>query len=66
MKILLCGDSMDVGGAETHIVALSNALSRMGYGVTVAAKRGELCPKLSDGVRFAEIDSWASSKLKAL
>ena len=63
IKILLCGDSMDVGGAETHIVALANALSNMGHSVTVAARYGVLCSKLDRDVDFADVDI---TEIKAL
>ncbi len=53
MNILLCGASMGIGGAETHILSLAIALSERGHRVTVASERGELCEELKRaGVRF--------------
>ena len=56
MNILLCGASMGIGGAETHILSLSVALSERGHRVTVAAERGELCEELKKrNVRFIRV-----------
>ena len=53
MNILLCGASMGIGGAETHVLSLALALSARGHRVAVVAERGELCEKLKmAGVRF--------------
>ena len=46
MKIMLVGDSMGIGGAETHVLALAKELCKMGNRVTVIAKRGELSERV--------------------
>jgi len=47
---------MDIGGAETHILELSKALSRRGYEVTVASNGGVFVPELTAaGVRHVTI-----------
>lgn len=46
MRILLCGDSLDVGGAETHVLELARELAALGHSVTVAADYGRMCPSL--------------------
>ena len=46
MKVLMVTMGMDIGGAETHILSLAEALSKRGHRVTVAAERGELCDEL--------------------
>lgn len=56
MNILLCGASMGIGGAETHMLALAVALSKRGHRVTVAAERGELCGELKKhNIRFVRV-----------
>lgn len=40
MKILMVTMGLDIGGAETHIVELSRALSGMGHEITVASAGG--------------------------
>ena len=56
MNILLCGASMGLGGAETHILSLAEALAERGHRVTVAAERGELCDELRRRrIRFIRI-----------
>lgn len=47
MKILLLTDSLDVGGAETHLLSLAKALRRRGHRVTVASSGGRLSRELS-------------------
>ena len=52
MKILLPTMSMDIGGAETHVLELSRALVRAGCDVTVASCGGAYLPALaSAGVK---------------
>ena len=56
MNILLCGASMGIGGAETHILSLALALSERGHRVSVAAERGELCDELKKKkIRFIRV-----------
>jgi len=46
MNILLCGASMGIGGAETHMLTLAIGLAERGNKVTVVAERGKLCEEL--------------------
>ena len=46
MKILMLTSSFDIGGAETHILELSKALSEKGHKITVASAGGEYVKKL--------------------
>ena len=56
MNILLCGASMGIGGAETHMLTLAVGLRKRGHRVTVAAERGELCSELKrEGIRFIRL-----------
>ena len=56
MNILLCGASMGIGGAETHMLTLAKGLHDKGHRVTVAAERGELCAELKRlGIRFIRL-----------
>lgn len=56
MNILLCGASMGIGGAETHMLTLARGLHEKGHRVTVAAERGELCDELKRlGIRFIRL-----------
>lgn len=49
MKILMATMSLDIGGAETHIVELSRELARRGHDVTVASNGGVYIPELERG-----------------
>ena len=52
MKILMTTMSMDIGGAETHVLELSRALVRAGCAVTVVSCGGAYLPALAAaGVR---------------
>ena len=42
LKILLLTDSLDVGGAETHILTLASGLAALGHSVTVVSSGGRL------------------------
>ncbi len=46
MKIFLLADSMDMGGAETHILTLAAALCRRGHAVTVLSAGGRMVAEL--------------------
>lgn len=48
MKILMPTMSMDIGGAETHVLELSRALVRAGCAVTVVSCGGALLPALEE------------------
>jgi glycosyltransferase involved in cell wall biosynthesis len=50
VRLLLVVDSLEVGGAERHVVDLALALRRRGYKVTVACSvAGELSGRLEEG-----------------
>ena len=57
MKILICGASMGIGGAETHMLQLARGLAAKGHEVTVAARRGALCRELCErgDIRFMDM-----------
>ena len=45
MRLLLVADSLDVGGAERHVVELASALARQGHSITLACSvQGALAP----------------------
>ena len=55
MKILMATMSLDIGGAETHIVELSKALVRGGHEVVIVSKGGVYVPEAEEaGVRHYE------------
>ena len=47
MKILMLIDSLDVGGAETHVEILAEELALMGHKIIIASGGGKLHQKLS-------------------
>ena len=52
MKILMTTMSMDIGGAETHILELSRELASRGHEIVVASNGGAYVPMLEEaGVR---------------
>ena len=52
MKILMVTMQMGIGGAETHILELSRALTARGYTVHVASRGGSFVPELeAAGIR---------------
>ncbi len=52
MKILILADSMQTGGAETHIYELSRSLLSLSHEVVVLSRGGEMATKLQkEGVR---------------
>ena len=56
MKILMVTMGLGIGGAETHIVELSRALSRLGHEITVASAGGIYVDELeSCGVRHVTL-----------
>ena len=46
MNILLLTDTLDMGGAETHVLTLAGELKRLGHSVTVCSGGGRLASKL--------------------
>ena len=55
-KILMALMSLDIGGAETHVVELSKELRRMGYDVVVVSNGGVYVPELeSAGIRHYQV-----------
>lgn len=56
MKILMTAMSLDIGGAETHIVELTKELARRGVGVTVASNGGVYAAELEKaGIRHIKL-----------
>lgn len=56
MRILMTTMQLDIGGAETHIVELSKALSRRGIEVVVASNGGAYEPELAEaGIKHIHI-----------
>lgn len=56
MKILMATMQLDIGGAETHIVELSKALSKMGVEVFVASNGGAYVAELEEaGIHHFEV-----------
>lgn len=56
MKILMTTMSMDIGGAETHVLELSRAMARAGCDVTVVSCGGAYLPDLAAaGVRHVTL-----------
>lgn len=56
MKIFMLADTMDIGGAETHIWELSRELQERGHHVTVLSGGGRLAMRLSQiGVRHVAL-----------
>jgi len=63
---MLC-DSMDCGGAETHILTLASALSARGHELTVASRGGRLVGELQQaGARHVTLPLRANSPLALL
>jgi glycosyltransferase involved in cell wall biosynthesis len=48
MKILMTTMSLDIGGAETHIIELAKELKRRGYDVVIASNGGIFVNELKD------------------
>ena len=40
VKVLMTQMSLDIGGAETHILELAIGLTKMGYDISVASNGG--------------------------
>lgn len=56
MNILMATMQLDIGGAETHIVELSKALSKKGIKITVASRGGAYEKELEDaGIRHIKV-----------
>lgn len=56
MRVLMATMQLDIGGAETHIVELSKALTRCGIEVFVASKGGAYVKELEDaGIKHFEV-----------
>ena len=64
MKILLCIDSMDMGGAETHVLTLAQGLMALGHTVHIAAHTGRLSHKAeAEGIKVLPTPAWRGSVL---
>ena len=55
ISICLITSSFDIGGAETHILTLAEALSRMGHRVTVVSGGGAYAGRAGDAFRHITI-----------
>lgn len=56
MRVLMTTMQLDIGGAETHIIELSKALTRRGIEVTVASNGGAYeAELLTSGIRHVKI-----------
>ena len=56
MRVLMTTMKLDIGGAETHIIELSKALSRRGIEVTVASNGGAYEQELKEsGIKHVKI-----------
>ncbi len=57
MRILILTDNMDAGGAETHILTLTNGLISRGHTVFIASRGGRAARKAKKlGARHVKID----------
>jgi len=54
MRVLICGEVLHLGGAETVSIDLANALAKRGIEVAYSAAKGPLDARLEAGVRFEE------------
>ena len=54
MRVLICGEVLHLGGAETVSIDLANALAARGVEVAYGAAKGPLEARLASGVRFEE------------
>lgn len=56
MKILMALMGLEIGGAETHVVELSKALSKKGYEIVVASNGGVYQKELEEsGIRHVKV-----------
>ena len=56
MKILMTTMSMDIGGAETHVMELAKELHRQGHTVVIASNGGVYVPELEKcGIRHVTV-----------
>ena len=56
MNILMVTMSMQIGGAETHVLELSRALMKLGHTVTVASRHGVYVEALRQaGIRHVDL-----------
>ena len=64
IKVLQCGMSLGIGGAETHIVSLSKGLKSRGYQVLVASNGGVYENVLNDeGIETCQIPMHSKNPL---
>ncbi len=54
VRVLICGEVLHLGGAETVSIDLANALAKRGVEVAYSAAPGPLDARLAKGVRFME------------
>lgn len=56
MNILMLTDSMENGGAETHVYELSRSLCRLGHRVTVLSRGGAMAERLrAEGIDHVDV-----------
>ena len=61
MKILMLIDSLGIGGAETHVEALSLELTRHGHEVKIATSGGEIAQRLQkQGVEILPLPDFST------
>ena len=57
MRVLMATMQLDIGGAETHIVELSKALSKMGVEILVASNGGAYVKELEEaGIKHFKVE----------
>ena len=62
MKILMLIDSLDVGGAESHVETLADGLSALGCEVAVASAWGKTAEKMvKNGIKWLPLPSLHSN-----
>lgn len=64
MKILMLADTMDIGGAETHILELSRSLSSVGHQIKILAGDGQTAALLASyNIGFEKTDLFSRPAL---
>ena len=58
----MVADSLDVGGAERHVVALASGLAERGHDVRLACSAGRPAPRRRRGRRSAGRDHGAGGR----
>ena len=68
MKILMLADTMDIGGAETHIYELSHSLFSMGHQIKIFSRGGRIARRLGECAELIDSSACGSflGELRAL